>query len=227
MFIFKTEGLTKLSNHIQKQGLMMAKVEAGMLNNTALRMRNRMVDSVASTMTIRNNRFMRSSIRFQKATQSRMVAEVGSIKRPRFTGWIEQETGKEDKERKRFATINARRRQWKKKITGRFRMKPGFKFTRPGDHRNLSNSRGRDTMIFLQILKRRKFKEPFFIPNEYKKLQKGLYFFKGGKQQLTFLQGFDPDLPERNRWMNRVVSKITKAEMKEDLRKSMKFFGVL
>jgi len=227
MFTFKTGGLKKLSNHLNKQALLMGKVEAGMLNNTALRMRNRMVDSVASTMTIRNNRFMRSSIRFQKATPSKMMAEVGSIKRPRFTGWFEQEKGKEEKERKRFATINARRRQWKKKITGRFRMKPGFKFTRPGDHRNLNNSGGRDTMIFLQILKRRKFKEPFFIPNEYKGLKKGLYIFKGAKQRLNFLQGFDPDLPARNRWMNRVVNKVTKAEMKEDLRKSMKHFGVL
>ena len=226
MFIFKTEGLKKLSNHIQKQGLIMAKVEAGMLNNTALVMRNRMVDSVASTMTIRNNRFMRGSIRFQKATPSKMIAEVGSIKRPRFTGWFEQEKGKPlGKARKRAPDLAARRGNWKKKIVGKFRMKPGVRFIRPGDHRSLSNSRPRDIVIFLQILKRRKFQEPFFIPIQYKKMQKGMYIFL--KDKIVRVQGFDPKDTIQNAWMTRVNAGMTQADMSKAFRKSLKFFGLI
>lgn len=203
----------------------MKKVEAGMLNNTAFRLRQRMIDEISGSMTIRDQNFLKRSILFQKATVSGMVAEVGSVMRPRFSGWSEQQTGKtKGKPRKRFGTLTARRGKKRNKISGKFRAKSSNDFIRPSNRKGLSDNSGRDVMIFLQILKRRKYKPPFFIPISYKRLQKGFYIFVRGK--LKRAQGFNPQDTQRNAWMTRAVNSLSNKDMNDDFQEALRHFGL-
>lgn len=230
MIKLDNSGLKRLNSFYRRTAFQMKKASIGLVNNTAFRLRNDIVEEIEDSMTVRAPRFISGSIRRTKANFRTKTAEVGSISRPRFSGWVEQQKGTPSK-RKRQPTLTARTGgNWKKKTAPRFRFKPAKRFVRPSTDpfrkkgRRLSNNSGRDIAIFLQILRRNKYRQPFFLPIKYKRLEKGLYIFK--KKRLQLVQGLDPDPTKRNTWMTRVVKNLTAADIHADWNKSLRFFGL-
>ena len=126
-----------------------------------------MQKEIQESMTIRDPRFVKGSLRVERAKLVKPVAEVGSIERDRFTGWKEQEKGTPSpKDRKQ--TLTARRSNWKHRVAPRFRLKPGKKkFIRPTDMK-LKN-RPKHMRYFLLRLARKRYKQPFYLPIQYKR----------------------------------------------------------
>jgi len=192
----------------------------GTVNNLAFKTRENVLGELKRTMTIRAPGFVRGSVKVQKASLRKPVSEAGSIKRERFSGWIEQETGKRT-DRRRVQTRAARLGNWKRKVAPRFRLKPSAKFIKPADV-GLSNNQ---IVAFLQTLNRKKYRQPFFLPVRYKRLQRGLYLFKGRfpKNKIVRVQSFDPKnvQPVKEPWMSRAVGMITPAVANEEFHKAM------
>lgn len=85
-------------------------VTAEYLNASAFRHRELNIKSLESKMVIRDKRFLLSSLRVEKTRPlpiDKQIAISGSINRPRFSGWKEQETGQTPK-RKHVITKSAR-----------------------------------------------------------------------------------------------------------------------
>lgn len=217
----------------------MKRVGINVSNTMAFNTRRQILKELKTSMTIRSGRFVERSVIVKKASFSNPVAQVGSIRRERFTGWEEQETGKKDA-RKRTQTVAARRGKFRNRVAPRFRMKPGRKKSlRPSDV-GLNNTSS-DIPAFLNILSRKKnFRESFYIPARYKKLQRGIYIFKGRTTKISFIvegrirtynrrkilrvQNLNPKdtQPEINRWMTRSISVIRQQDVQVEFNKEAK-----
>lgn len=100
-------------------------VTAEYLNSSAFRARELNIKNIQSQMTIRDQRFLSSSLRVEKTKPvsiNQQIAISGSINRPRFTGWKEQETG-QTPQRKRVSTPMSRGGSMKGKIKEKYRLK--------------------------------------------------------------------------------------------------------
>ncbi len=207
-FEFQKGDLDKLKRFYRKAPGMFRRAGVGLSNNLAFKARGLILAELEQSMTIRSPGFVKGSVRIQKAHAGNPTAEVGSIKRERFSGWAEQETGKKTA-RTRTQTRIARSNNWKRRVAPRFRLKPGKKrFIRPSDFPKLNHPASSNIVPFLQILDRRKYRQPFFIPIRYKRLQRGIYIFRARKiRRIHNLNPANPQ-PERNRWMTESVNKI-------------------
>jgi len=191
--------------------------EVGFLNGLAFKTRGNIMAELDRHMTIRSPSFVRGSVRFQKATIKNPVSEAGSIKRERFTGWEEQETGKKTA-RTRVQTRLARSNDWKRRVAPRFRLKLSNKFIRPSDFKLKKT----DIVPFLQILDGKKWRHPYFVPTRYKRMQRGVYIFVARK--IRRIQNLEPDdvQPKRDEWMSRSVGHINDDMLNEEYKKAMR-----
>lgn len=199
------------------------RAEVGMVNNTAFALRDIILAELDRNMTIRSPGFVKGSVRLQKATFRNVTAEVGSIERPRFSGWIEQETGKKDT-RTRVQTVAARRSNFKNRVAPRLRLKKGNKRAiRPSDVGLKNDISFPDVPGFLQILDRRREKQPWYLPVGYKRLQRGIYIFLRGK--IRRVHNLEPEdtQPERDRWMTRSVARIDQKFLSEQFNETLAF----
>jgi hypothetical protein len=192
--------------------------QIGHLNKLAFRTRGAIIDELGRNMTIRFPGFVKGSVKFEKASLKRPMSEVGSVKRERFSGWIEQETGQKT-QRKRVQTLAARNRNWKRRVAPRFRLKPSAKFIRPVDVK-LNRTQ---IVPFLQILDARRYKQPFYIPIRYKRMQRGIYVFI--RRKIRRVQTFDPKnvQPKRDEWMSRAVGQLTPQIVNDEYKAAMEF----
>ena len=165
-----------------------------------------------STMTVRNDSFLRSRIRVKKApggaSMANKEAVVGSVRAARHTGWAEQEGLKPDN-REKVITPLARGGSNKKRVRPAMRMKKGKKHPRPGDFKG-SSARHRAT-VMLQTIGRTRSKKPFVI-HGHPKISPGLWRFgrgSKGRRKLEPLQLFKekPATPVRNLWMTKSVDR--------------------
>ncbi len=219
-FEFQKGNLTQLRSFYQKAPGMFRRAGVGLANNLAFKTRKWVLAELEQSMTIRSPGFVKGSVRVQKARAGNPTAEVGSIKRERFSGWAEQETGKKTA-RTRTQTRIARSNNWKRRVAPRFRLKPGKKRSiRPSDFK-LNHPASSNIVPFLQILDRKKYRQPFFIPVRYKRLQRGIYIFRAKK--IRRVQNLEPDNPQpkRNRWMTRSVNQITLQLIEEAWREEL------
>lgn len=219
-FVFKSD-LDKLKKFYRALPAMHGRAGINLNNTLAFKLRPEMLKEIESSMTIRSPRFVRGSLRIKKASFRDRVAEVGSIRRDRFTGWEEQETGKPDK-RDRRQTLAARLDNRKRRVAPRFRLKSGkARFVRPSDQglKNVSS----DVPVFLQILDRNKHRAPFYIPVRYKRLQRGIYIFKAKKIRRVQILDAKGKSISRNRWMTRSISKINQPLVEREWTKAMEF----
>ena len=201
--------------------MMYARAGVNLTNTLAFTLRPEMLKEIQTSMTIRSPGFVRGSLRIKKASFKNRIAEVGSIKRDRFTGWEEQETGKPDK-RDRRQTLTARRGNMKHRVAPRMRLKPGrARLARPSDQglRDVSS----DVPIFLQILNRKKHRALFYIPVRYKKLPRGIYIFKAKKIRRVQILDAKTKSISRNRWMTRSIRKIDQRLVEKDWTKAVEF----
>lgn len=174
---------------------------ANMLTSFAFGTRRKAIQVIDQKMTIRNQNFIVGAIRFIKAKGVKPInqqqSEVGSIRRPRFSGLVEQETGKRTK-RSRVFTQLARRGSMRNVVQGPARLKASNQFFKPSD---IGGTRGhKQVAAFLAMLKREKYKKPFII-SKSRKFKKGLYKFH--RKRLVKLQDFEPRKvqPKRVKWL--------------------------
>ena len=203
---------------------LMSRIEVGTVNNIAFRARELMLKEITSSMTIRSPGFVEGSVRVQKATLKSRKAITGSIKRPRFTGWEHQETGKAPG-RKRTQSIAARRSKFKHRVAPRFRLKRGSKKAlRPSDLGLRDSVSFPDIPAFLQILNRKRFRLPFYLPVAYKKLQRGIYIFRANK--IRRIQNLNPENKPliSNKWMTRTTANVDMAMVVHEWRRSAAHF---
>lgn len=106
-------------------------VTAEYLNASAFRHRELNIKSLESKMVIRDKRFLLSSLRVEKTRPlpiDKQIAISGSINRPRFSGWKEQETGQTPK-RKHAITTSARGGNIRSKVQEKNRLRASNIYT--------------------------------------------------------------------------------------------------
>lgn len=177
---------------------------AGTLNTFAFETRKKSLHIIMTNMTVRARKFVEGSMRVDKAKAGQSINQqhsvVGSIKRPRFTGWEEQETGKKAK-RNRVATALARGGNMSGKVKPSARLKRANTFVSPDDYPG--KNKNHRVIVMLQVLFRKRWKKPFLVKGS-KKFKKGIYRIQAGKR-LRMLQNLEPSStqkqPKRVRWM--------------------------
>ncbi len=204
MFELNTSDLINLRKFYRKAPRLFQRATASMLNSMAFGTRNEALRIILSRMTNRDERFVKGSLQVQKTSGSRsidrQVSIAGSVTRPRFTGWAEQQLGTPTA-RTRVANIEGRGGSFDRKVIGRARLKPNQKF-RDMDEVGINVGNDAQRIIaFLNIMKRENSKQSFLIPRKVGKWKKGLYKFKG--QRVVRLQNLEPSnlQPKKFKWM--------------------------
>jgi len=163
-------------------------------NSMAFETRRRAVSGgIAKDMTVRTPSLLRAALRVAKAVpKTQPEAELGSVARPRFSGWVEQ-YGLGQDERKAFPQVVSRTGKSRKRtVASRYRMSRGKRFRRPSDIG--APTQGARIMRFLSQLAREKVNDPFVL-DEGTKQPHGLYRMtgavRGGRRRMILLQSFD------------------------------------
>jgi hypothetical protein len=149
-FYMDRRGLDKLERFFKDAPKLIKPVTANILTSLAFETRKYDIQNISSTMTIRNKRFVESSIQVEKARSVNIVnqiARVGSVERPRFSGWREQQTG-EPPLRKRTISTNARGGSKASMVKQKYRLKSSNKFYKP------EQFQGRDLKSSFQFMMR-------------------------------------------------------------------------
>ena len=202
LFDIDDKDLKKLMKFYKVAPVKFKVASAGMLNTFAFETRKKSLHIINTAMTVRAKGYVKGSIKVDKASFrdpiNKQQSQVGSIVRPRFTGWEEQEDGKVDK-RKRIATSFARGGSNTGKIKPSHRMKTSNTFESPDDFPG--KSQHHRAVVMLQTLFRRRHRKPFIIKG-HKSIKPGLY--KIQKKKIRMLQSFEPSTkaPKRVRWMS-------------------------
>ena len=183
MFQIDKTDLKRLAKFYKRAPKLFARASAGILNDFAFGTRREIIGLMTNRLTIRNQRFLTASVQVQRASGKRIDkqrSKVGSVRRDRFSGWLEQQTGKKDP-RSHTATLFARRGTKLGIVPGSNRLKKSNVAARPEDYNIKADNENSRTAIFLQIMARRGRGRPFYIRKKYKKLRRGIYRIKSGK----------------------------------------------
>ena len=165
-------------------------------------------------MTVRNKGFVKSSLIVQMANQKQpalmqhQVAYSGSINRPRFTGWKEQQEGTPP--RKKRGTTRAARggnKRAQMRHTARMRGKGGYynvddykgktRRTRYYHMMRIIGERGGGTFILGKTIN---IKSGMPLP-------RGLWHVKAGKLELLQYFGVDK-FPKKIKWMSKSITNL-------------------
>ena len=207
-FDLDKESLEALQRFYKQAPKQFAAASGMLLNNLAFGVKKQIPITMRDGgMVIRNERFVNAKIRVEKSRFSFPISaqrsKVGSISGPRFTGWIEQETG-EQPDRTRVFHLAARAGSKKKKVPPKFRLRSNTYRPAPDDFPG-TNSTNR-VIAMLRILDRQGFKKPFVI-KEFKKAKTGLYKFgrgRKGRRRLVMIQRFyKSPMPKRFPWIRK------------------------
>ena len=194
------------------------RASAGVLNDMAFDAMRIAPKEIDKTMEVRNKSFVKSSFRVSKAKTGASISQqeaiMGSIFKPRFSGWREQETGKAT-ERERIASLAARGGSKSSTIKPRFRMKKGRRFIKPQQFKGRNFPFKFRTM--LRVLVSRRKRELFYMDRKYKGMRPGLYMFQRGKISKIQDATGDKAQPRRDRWMTRTNNRLKRTF---DVRKS-------
>jgi hypothetical protein len=204
MFQVDKIGLYKLEQFYKRAPKQFRVASASMLNHFAFGTKKTTFGVLFDRMIIRDQRFVKSKIRVKMASKRAPVRNqesiVGSIEDDRFSGWIEQETGKKvDKKTggTRTFSLAGRRGSKKRKALQRARMKPENDLIKPEDFRHQDGHHR--VLRMLKELSAKREKKPFKVYG-HNSMAPGVYAFKGRK--LTMLQRFSTSKqPDRVPWM--------------------------
>lgn len=184
-------------------------VTAEYLNASAFRHRELNIKSLESKMVIRDKRFLLSSLRVEKTRPlpiDKQIAISGSINRPRFSGWKEQETG-QTPVHKRVSTPTARGGSMRGKIQTKARLKPGNVIYKPEQYQGKSYQL--KFYFMMRVLGSRgggQFLVSQRIPTKKGGLNPGLYNLKGRK--VSLLQKLKGMQSKRIEWQSKDWSDI-------------------
>lgn len=203
MFAVDDRELGKLMKFYATAPRKFAKATGMMLNNFAFGTQYRINQLMPKRMTIRNKSFLKRQIRVDKARPvypiQNQESSVFSVSAPRFSGWLEQETGKKT-DRKRTIALGARGRNKKKQAKKRARFMTSNQFLNPDDMAGVRGDKKKAQVLLARVF-REKYKKPFLLWG-HDKLGPGLYVRKS-KKKTRVLQRMDTKKvqPKRFRWM--------------------------
>lgn len=189
-----------------------SRAAANVLNSAAFGTRKLAIRNIKSNMIARNEKFIAGSIRVTKARRGAPIetnkSVVGSVKRPRFSGWQEQEGGQQTK-REHYAKPAARKGNVRKPILRVARLRNTGRFPKPTDFSSRGGSLAQVARM-VHILSRSGFTKPFLVfglekKSKGRKPPPGVYRFGSGKypnRRMQLLQRFrSPQPTRRNPWM--------------------------
>jgi hypothetical protein len=205
MFQVNDIEIFRLRKLIKQSPVKMRAVTAKILNDLAFKTRTEAIKTLKKELIIRQEKFISSTIRVQKAKSTApmetQVSTIGSIAKRRFSGFEEQELGTETK-RTRVASLYGRSGSKSKVIKSAFRLRKNF--PSPKDYPGKSYSHR--TTVMLQTLNQQKYKKPFVI-KKHRKFKPGLYRFL--RKRIVPLQHFKPRSlqPKRIKWLSMAYEK--------------------
>lgn len=204
-FFVKSTDILRLRKLVKQYPQKMRAVTAKILNDLAFHTRKEALKILENKLLIKQKNFISKIILVKKTTASKPMNDqkstVGSIRRPRFSGFEEQELGTKTK-RTRVASLYGRGGIKRAVIKGTYRLRRTF--PTPSNFKGIDSSHR--TTVMLASLSRQKYKKPFII-TKHKKFRPGLYRFL--RKKIVPLQHFKPRRlqPQRLRWLSMAYEK--------------------
>jgi len=214
MFQLKQQDLKQLEEAFRKSPKRFRSVTGRVLNTFAFESRLRAIKIVESEMMSRRKGFANKVLKVERANFFRPIdaqrSQVGSIRLPRFSGWVAQQNGRKTN-RTRVATSLGRGGKDSRQIAPSNRLRKGKDFKSPDEYKGRSQTHR--AVVMLQHLNSIGYKKPFIITG-HKRMAPGLYKFRGrGKKRgPQMLQSFNPIQvqPKVNRWLTKSVDRMFK-----------------
>jgi hypothetical protein len=187
---------------------------AGVLNSQAFTLKKINNRAINSMMTIRDPKFVSRALHVVKARATdinKMESMAGSVSKPRFSGWIEQETGQKTT-RTRKILLDARAGSWKSRARGYGKMRPAKEFYDESDFQG-KHTEQRIAIMLSMMRKGTAQRKPFLIKKKMSgkigRMGPGLYRLKAKKTyklQTIKAKGVQP---KRKKWMTASVEKLS------------------
>lgn len=201
IFDMTAADLLKLRRVFKNSPKLARRATATVLTQQAFGTRRAALQEIHGNMTVRNQQFVVSRVRYNGAKGNQPLqsqfSEVGSISTNRFTAWNEQETGA-NPARTRVANTLARGGSKSGQIRPRFRLKPGKDFLSQEDFNGTNDQR---FAALLRKVTSENYTKPFII-NRHRKFKPGLYLRR--RKKIYQLQEFGNrrrNKPQRFTWM--------------------------
>jgi hypothetical protein len=208
IFDMDATNLRALKKFYQKAPRDFERATAGVLNSLAFTTRKNDIRNITGSMIVRNAKFIERSILVEKTRSGKISSQqsvVGSVRRPGFTGWEEQQTGKRP-ERQNAPTTAARGGNTRSVVRPKYRLRAKNKFVRPSDFKANTRSERAAFAFMMRVLATRGGGE-FMITGGGLKLPPGLYSFRNRKvRKLQKLGEINPTRP--NRWRTQSILQL-------------------
>jgi hypothetical protein len=210
--IFKVEqsDLHRLTKFFKESPRDFRYATAGVLNSLAFQTRRNDIQVLSGNMIIRNRRFLESNLKVEKTRAvsiDQQIAYAGSIERPGFSGWKEQQNGTTS-EKQRSGTIHARSGNRAASMKAKSRMKSGNKFYKPTQYQG-KDKRSR-FQFMLRVIGSRgggEFLLSENMPTKKGSMGKGLYELRQGKiKRLQSTENIKQ--PARFQWRSRSLDML-------------------
>lgn len=195
---------------------------ASLINSMAFELRGAIIHTISKEMEVRSPGFVRRQIRVTKANPGYSVAHqyaiAGSVYADRFSGWIEQQTGKEPVKDQTY-TDATRGGNSASKVPDAYRLKTGRNFARDENYASkYARTRGQRTVAMIKSAKSGKLQRPFIVqgrapigptplPGRLGNLKYGLHTIQGGKLVRIQTFGQRPDV-RRVDWMGQSLRRM-------------------
>lgn len=210
MFSMNKSDLRKLERFFKRSPKQFKAATANILNSLAFTTKRYDQINIERSMIVRNRRFVQSSLRVQTARSSsdidRQISIAYSVKRPRFSGWVEQEYGRRPK-RRRTVTKHARGGNMRSAMKSRARLRPAGQFYKPEQFQGRSLQQR--FYFMMRVLNSRGGGE-FIITNPIHTnrgaLGPGLYGLKN--HQIKRYQKFQQFQPRRIQWRTMSIRRL-------------------
>lgn len=209
-FNFDGSDLLLLRKFYKKAPVLFARSVVNTLNSLAFTSRTALLATLNDQMTIRDPRFVARQMKVDKAKGTDFMnaeSEVGSVSTNRFSGWIEQETGKRS-EKNRTTTLLARGGSESNKVRPKNRLKPTKALAKISDFK-IKARRQHRLIIFLQMMSRQK--KSFLMPRKYKGLKRGVYVTSRNKLHRIYTT--EPMNTKKSPWMKPTIKRVITSQL--------------
>ena len=213
-FDFNASDLILLRRFYKKSPKLFGRSVVSTINSVAFETRTALIDTISDQMTVRDNRFVSRQMKVDMAKGVDIrtaTATVGSIAGDRFSGWIEQETGKKP-EKNRTATLLARGGSDVNRIRPRNRLKSSKRLIKISDFQ-IKARRQHRLIIFLQMMSQQK--NAFLMPRRYKGMKRGVYVVR--RKKIHRIHTVEPMKVRKDPWMKPTIRKTLS---EKDMRKA-------
>lgn len=201
-FEFKAEDLILLRRFYKKSPKLFGRSVTNTLNQLAFESRTALINTISEQMTVRNPRFVSKQMKVKPAKGidiKTAESAVGSLSNSRFSGWIEQETGKKNEKNRTFTLLS---RGNNEQNTVRPKSKVNYNWAKISDFTIKAKSKQHRLIIFLQMMVEQK--KQFVMPRKYKGMGRGLYRVR--RKKIVVVQRFKPMKIRKQPWMKPTIN---------------------